>query len=104
MNFSTALGFVGAATVFLHSVLTSTDNRAIFLNEHGIVIVLGGTMAAGCICFPIGKILKLSMVAMKKMLFGTNVDYRQIIKYIIEIGEKSRGDTNFLKKEVETIE
>jgi chemotaxis protein MotA len=103
MNFSTALGFVAAATIFLHSVLTSTDNWKIFLNEHGIVIVLGGTLAAACICFPIGKILHLTVLAFKKMLFGNHPDYPRIIKYIIELGEKSRADVTFLKKEVETM-
>lgn len=103
MNFSTALGFIGAATVFLHSVLTSTDNREIFLNEHGIVIVMGGTFAAASICFPVGKILKLSLLAFKKMLFGNHPNYPEVIKYIIELGDKSRTDPAFLKKEVETV-
>lgn len=103
MNFSTALGFIGAATVFLHSVLTSTDNREVFLNEHGIVIVLGGTFAAASICFPVGKIFKLGLLALKKMLFGNHPNYPEVIKYIIEIGDKSRTDPAFLKKEVETV-
>jgi chemotaxis protein MotA len=103
MNFSTALGFIAAAAVFLHSVMTSTDNREIFLNEHGIVIVLGGTFAAASICFPMGKIFKLGMLAIKKMLFGYHPNYREVIKYIIELGDKSRNDSSFLKKEVETI-
>jgi chemotaxis protein MotA len=103
MNFSTALGFIGAATVFLHSVLTSTDNREIFLNEHGIVIVMGGTFAAASICFPVGKIFKLGLVAFKKMLFGNHPNYPEVIKYIIELGDKSRTDPGFLKKEVETV-
>lgn len=104
MNFSTFIGFAAAAVVFLHSVLTSTDNRAIFMNEHGIVIVIGGTFAAGAICFPMGKIFKLGFVAIKKMLFGYKIDYREIIKGIIELGDKARGDTQFLKKEVESID
>lgn len=103
MNFSTALGFIGAATVFLHSVLTSTDNREIFLNEHGIVIVMGGTFAAASICFPVGKIFRLGLLALKKMLFGYHPNYPEVIKYIIELGDKSRTDPNFLKKEVETV-
>jgi chemotaxis protein MotA len=103
MNFSTALGFIGAAAVFLHSVLTSTDNRAVFLNEHGIVIVMGGTLAAASICFPIGKIFKLGLLAIKKMLFGFHPDYPEVIKYIIELGDKARADAGFLKKEVDLV-
>lgn len=103
MNFSTALGFIAAATVFLHSVLTSTENRSIFLNEHGIVIVMGGTFAAAAICFPMGKLLKLGMLAVKKMLFNYHPNYPEVIKYIIEMGDKSRIDPAFLKKEVDTI-
>ncbi len=103
MNFSTAFGFIGAAVVFLHSTLTSTDNRAIFLNEHGIVIVMGGTLAAAAICFPLGKIFKLSMLAIKKMLFNYRPNYPETIKYIIGLGDKARTDLNFLKKEAETI-
>lgn len=103
MNFSTLFGMIFAATVFLHSVLTSSDNTAIFLNEHGIVIVLGGTFAAASISFPLKRIFVLSAVAFKKMLFGYNLDYPQIISYIIDLGDKSRLDPNFLKNEVSNI-
>lgn len=100
MNISTALAFLSACGIFLHSVLTSTDNRSIFLNEHGILIVLGGTLTAGAISFPIKKIIVLGGVAFKKMLFGYHIDYRQEIRNIITLGEKSRTDLNAIKTEI----
>ncbi len=103
MNFSTLFGFALAAVVFLHSVLTSTDNREIFMTEHAIIIVVGGTMAAGSICFPIKKILTLGWIAIKKMFFGSKVDYPEIIRSIIDLGEKSRNDAAFLKNEIPKI-
>jgi len=103
MNFSTVIGFGLAIGVFLHSVLTSTDNRAIFMNTHGIVIVMGGTIAAGAICFPIGKIMSLGFMAIRRMLFGEQVQYANVIRGIIELSEKSRADANFLKKEVDNL-
>ncbi len=103
MNFSAIIGFVAAATVFLHSVMTATNNREIFLNEHGLIIVIGGTLAAASICFPIKKIITLSAIALKKMLFGYRIDYPEIIRLIIELGDKARADVSFLKKEAEMI-
>jgi chemotaxis protein MotA len=103
MNFSTLFGFLAAATVFLHSVFTSTENRSIFLNEHGIVIVLGGTLAAASICFPLKRIIQLSMIATRKMLFGYHINYPELISYIISLGDRSRTDPNFLKNEVNNI-
>jgi chemotaxis protein MotA len=103
MNFSTLIGFAAAIAVFVSAVFTATENRAIFLNEHAIIIVIGGTFSAGCICFPIGKMLKLGALAMKRMLFGDHIDYRQIIKSIIEIGDRVRNDPSYLKNEAERV-
>ncbi len=103
MNFSTLLGFIGALAVFLHSVLTSTSNRGVFLNEHGIIIVMGGTLTAGAICFPLFRMFKLALMAFKKMLFGQQIDYRATIKQMVEMADKVRTDPNFLKKEVGVI-
>lgn len=83
MNFSTVLGFGLAIAVFLHSVLTSTDNWGIFMNEHGLIIVIGGTLAAGTICFPIKKVITLGLLALKRMLFGVHIHYPDLIKSLI---------------------
>lgn len=103
MNFSSVFGFIAASVVFFVAIFTSTDNTAIFLNEHGIIIVIGGTLAAASISFPIKKVFYLSFVAARKMMFGYSVPYPAIIKYIIELGDKARLDPNFLKNEVNSI-
>jgi chemotaxis protein MotA len=103
MNFSMALGFIAAIGVFLHAVFNTADNPSVFYNEGGLVIVIGGTLAAAIICFPIKKIFNLSWVALKKMLFGSQIDYGKVIRQIIDIGEKLRTNPTYLKTEVHNI-
>ncbi len=57
MNISTILGFVSAGLVLWFGVLSSTPNPKLFLDPHALILVVGGTIAASMIAFPIRKLL-----------------------------------------------
>ena len=59
MNFSSLLGvFVGIAVVWF-GVVDHTVRPQIFLDTHALILVLGGTLAAGLFAFPISKFFEL---------------------------------------------
>ena len=51
MSLPTLLGFVIGIAFFLFSIVISTDNYAIFFHLTGIMMVIGGTMAATFVAF-----------------------------------------------------
>jgi chemotaxis protein MotA len=59
MNFSSLLGvFVGIAVVWF-GIVDHTIRPQIFLDTHALILVLGGTLAAGLFAFPISKFFEL---------------------------------------------
>jgi len=59
MNFSSLLGvFVGIAVVWF-GIVDHTIRPQIFLDTHALILVLGGTFAAGLFAFPISKFFEL---------------------------------------------
>jgi flagellar motor component MotA len=46
MNISSTLGVIAALAILVFGILTSTNNPMVFLDIHGIVIVIGGNAAA----------------------------------------------------------
>lgn len=59
MNFSSLLGLLVGLVVLWYGVVDHTMRPEIFLDGHAILLVLGGTLAAGLFAFPIGKFLEL---------------------------------------------
>lgn len=59
MNSSTLYGFGAALLVALAAVYLSTDNPAMFINLPGLMIVLGGTVAATLVSYPICELRRL---------------------------------------------
>jgi chemotaxis protein MotA len=85
MNFSTLVGFIFSAVVFLGAIITSSDNFFFFFNPHAILIVLGGTMAVTLICFPLPRLIDLLKVFFKRMLGKNRKNYIEIIEDIVKL-------------------
>ncbi|MBY0429737.1 MAG: MotA/TolQ/ExbB proton channel family protein [Rhodospirillales bacterium] len=51
MSLSTVLGFTFGLILFLGSIGLSTDNYWVFLEPHGFIMVVGGTLAATFVAF-----------------------------------------------------
>ncbi|MGE3335229.1 MAG: motility protein A [Rhodospirillaceae bacterium] len=54
LNFKPAaiIGFIGGAALFVGAIFLTSNTPLIYLNLHGAMIVVGGTMAASLIAFP----------------------------------------------------
>ncbi len=92
MNFGVLLGFVFSFAITAYAILTSADDRAVFLDEHGIVIVIGGTITVALLCFPFKQLFTSFKVFLRNMFFKQKVDYEKTIKMIVSLSESYRTD------------
>jgi chemotaxis protein MotA len=103
MNFSTLLGVVAALAVVSIAVLTSTKSATIFLDFHGILVVIGGTAAVGLMCFPIHYYFRVAKVLMNKFLGKYGVRHEIVINEIVDLARGVRENPDYLKTKVKTL-
>lgn len=68
MNIATIIGIIIGMTIVCVATYFSTESVGVFINLPGIAIVLGGTMAATLICYPLrelGRIFTVFLTALK---------------------------------------
>lgn len=101
MNFSSLLGIIAALGVFLVSVLTSTSARDIFLDPHGILVVLGGTVAATLLCFPVSTLPQMLKVILRKFLGRYGHRHEMVIREIVDLARhQAESPTDGLRDRV----
>lgn len=81
MNIATVVGIIFGLAILSFATFTSTDSIRIFFNPPGIAIVLGGTIAATFICFPLKEVLRVFQV----FLIALKREELPIGNYISEI-------------------
>ncbi len=103
MKISSLVGLLAALFVISISIATSSKSTEIFLDPHGILIVLGGTMAAGMMSFPLRFYIRVFGVFIDKFLgsYGTRSDL--VIQEIVDLSRGLRADPNYLKEKVQAI-
>ncbi len=101
MNFLAIFSVLLAAGVFLASVLTSTNDPMRFVDVHGILIVVGGTIAAGAISFQLDRALLLLKVFWDRTIRGRNPRFDKTIEMLMEFADLVRADDPSLKARVE---
>jgi chemotaxis protein MotA len=89
MNIGTLLGFLAALAVFCASVAMAFQNAGVIFDIHAGLIVVGGTVAVGLICFSPGQIWSLLKVFFRRMFGKTRRDYPGIIQEIVMLSEAS---------------
>ena len=90
MNVGTLIGFFFAITVFGASVVMSFRNVGVIVDVHAGLIVLGGTIAVGLICFPLNQIGNLLRVFARRILGKNRRDYDALIKELVMLSEANR--------------
>ncbi|MGE3975645.1 MAG: motility protein A [Bdellovibrionales bacterium] len=103
MNFSGIIGVISAAAVFVFVIIESASGREIFLNSHAIIIVMGGTMAATLLCFPIGTLVTLVKVFFQKIIGKHNVHHNEVIAEVVELARGYIEDPAYLQNNYEKI-
>lgn len=103
MNFSSFFGILFGIGIMYQALATTTDNMQMFLDPHGILIVVGGTAAAASISFPIGQVLGLVKVFFLRVLGRHKMDYQSTIQQILELSKKASVGANALNDVLPTI-
>jgi len=89
MNFSSLIGLALGVGVMWSALTHTTDNLSFFLDAHGILIVVGGTLAAASISFPVVKVLMLFKVFFLRVLGRNRVDFQGTISQLLELNKKA---------------
>ncbi|NIT59715.1 MAG: flagellar motor protein [Aliifodinibius sp.] len=90
LDFATLLGlFVGTAAI-LGSIMTAGGLSG-FINVPSFLIVIGGTIAAVLIQYPLNDVLKIVGVARQIIQHNSN-DPTELIEMIVKFAEKARRD------------
>ncbi|MGZ3734595.1 MAG: MotA/TolQ/ExbB proton channel family protein, partial [Bdellovibrionota bacterium] len=84
MNFSSLLGVLVGVGVVWFGIIGHSVRPEIFLDSHAIILVVGGTLAAGLFAFPIGKFLELFDFLLTAVSSEKKKRYR-LAKELVEI-------------------
>jgi chemotaxis protein MotA len=91
MDIASVIGVICASLLIVGSILMGTAPITAFIDIPSIFVVIGGSIAAGFICFPMGTMLASPMV-MLKTIFNKSEDKMKLIKQIVAIAETARRD------------
>lgn len=91
MDIASVIGIVCASLLILGSILMGTAPLTAFIDIPSILVVIGGAIAAGFICFPLGSMLAAPKV-MLKTFFNKSEDKLKLIKQIVALAETARRD------------
>ena len=103
MNFSAALGILIAIGILLSSVMESEGSKTILLNKHAFMVVIGGTLAATIISFPMSRVFRLTIIALKKLFGMTSRDYEKLINEVIAVATTLQRDPTASKSISSTV-
>jgi chemotaxis protein MotA len=92
MNIAGLFGIISALSVVTFVVTTSTKNIKVFLDAHGAVIVLGGTLTVALLCFPFNRLFAALKIVVGKMLGHHDPDYAGMIDTIVQTSQVYRSN------------
>ena len=91
MDMATLIGLLLALAMMGGSILMGGGNFASFWDGAALLMVLGGTIGATMMCFPLKTVVKLPQV-MLKSLFNTPPNPADLIRQIVSLAEIARRD------------
>jgi chemotaxis protein MotA len=104
MNLSFLIGAATAIAVFLTALFTATPAREIFLDVHGILIVVGGTTAATLLCFPVSTIPGMIKVLFRKIIGKYGQRHEKTIAEIVTLASAQKENPDALRQQVDKIQ
>lgn len=87
MNFAGIVGALCALSIAAFAILDSAKNPRIFLDPHGIVLVIGGTLTVALLSFRFSKIFAALKMLLRKTLGRERDDYHGAIRLIVQLAE-----------------
>lgn len=103
MNFSSLFGLMAGVAVMYAALVATTPDLRFFFDIHGILIVVGGTLAAASICFPIFKVVTLIKIFLLRVLGRRRVDFQGTITQFLELNKKAALGLSGLNEIVSSI-
>ncbi len=100
MNFSGLLGILAAIGVTSYAILDSTKNPKIFLDPHGIIIVIGGTVTVALISFSFKKLFAAVKIVFRKTLGREKDNFMNVIALIVKLADVYRTNPKGLLTEL----
>lgn len=99
MNGSVLLGILVALTVFFGGLASSTNNMNIFYNVHALAIVIGGTLAAALVSYPLKQLWRINLLILKKVFGRQGEPIQDVIGEIVFLAALNREEPdNFREK------
>jgi len=92
MNISGLFGFISAICVLTFVIAGSHGSSKIFLDPHGMVIVLGGTLTVALLCFPLHQLFRALRLVLGKMLGKMEQNYIEMIDIIVNASQVYRSN------------
>ena len=103
MNVQSILACLVAIAILVAVVLTSGENDRL-MNMHAILVVIGGTIAAGAISFQVDRFLLMFRIFFENVLRRKNVHYVRLIAEIARLAEAYRIGSPGLKAMVAEVQ
>jgi len=91
MDIASVIGVIVASALIVGSIMIGTAPFSAFIDLPSVLVVIGGSIAAGFICFPMGSMLGSPKV-MLKTIFNKSENKLALIKQIVAIAETARRD------------
>jgi chemotaxis protein MotA len=91
MNLSLPLGLIVGIVVIVWSVMGEMKNPAIMGNMHGIVIVLGGTLAAALVCFPFKFFINMFIVLIRAFSGSLKKECINSVNLLVSLSQKQQS-------------
>lgn len=89
MNFSSLIGILLGIGVMYGALHATTDNMSFFLDPHGMLIVMGGTLAAASISFPLKEVVLLLKVFLLRVMGRHRHEHAEVINQLLELNKKA---------------
>ena len=92
MNIAGLLGIISGLSVVTFIISSSTKNIKLFLDPHGVIIVLGGTLTVALLCFPISRLLHALKIVLGKLLKNEHTSYVDLVDMIVNTSQVYRSN------------